>query len=93
MIQHVVVMKFGDEADVAEAVDKLNGMVGVVDEIQDLHVHRDTLGSPTGHHLLLRTTHTDEAGLRAYQAHPAHQEVAGWLREHLADRAVVDWTD
>lgn len=92
MIRHLVVMKFRDAADVPEAKQKLEALVGRVPQIDTLRVDVDTLGSPTGHQLALETTHRDEAALRAYQEHPHHREVAAWLRDHLADRAVVDAT-
>lgn len=91
MIEHVVAMRFTDPADAAPARDKLQSMVGVVPEIASMAVHLADPESPTGHHLLMHTTHTDEAALAGYQQHPNHLEVAGWLRGHLADRAVVDW--
>lgn len=93
MINHVVVMKFSNPDDAAEAKRRLEGLTGTIDAIDSLSVVLDNLGSPTGHHLMLTTTHRDEDGLRDYQQHPAHVEVATWLRERLADRAVVDWAD
>jgi hypothetical protein len=93
VIHHVVAMKFADPADAAEAKLRLEELSGTVPEIGGLRVDLDNLGSPTGHHLLLTTTHDSEADLRGYQQHPAHVHVATWLKERLADRAVVDWAD
>jgi Stress responsive A/B Barrel Domain len=91
VITHVVLMRLSDDADAAEARSRLEGLAADVPSIRSMEVVLDTLGSPTGHHLALRTTHDDAAGLRDYQQHPAHVAVIEWLRPRLADRAVVDW--
>ena len=93
MIHHVVAMRFKDPADAAEARDRLLGLVGRVPEIVALLVHMDSLKRDGSYHLLLVTDHQDEAGLSGYQSHPAHLAEAGWLKEHLDHRAVVDWQD
>jgi hypothetical protein len=92
VILHVVLIRFADPADAPHAKAKLESLVGVVPAIRSMQVSLDELGSPTGHHLALLTTHDDEAGLRAYQQHPAHLEVGAWLKAHEVDRAVVDAT-
>jgi hypothetical protein len=90
VIVHVVLLRFLDPGDAPEAKAKLEALPGVVPALRSLQVHLDALGSPTGHHLALLTTHDDEAGLRAYQQHPAHVEFATWLKPREAGRAVVD---
>jgi allophanate hydrolase subunit 1 len=86
----MVLLRFADATDAAVAKAKLESLVGVVPAIRSMQVVLDALGSPTGHHLALLTRHDDEAGLRAYQQHPAHVEVGAWLKAHETDRAVVD---
>ncbi|MBV1852627.1 Dabb family protein [Catellatospora tritici] len=92
MLTHVVLMTFTDAADAAKAKDLLEGLVDAVPEISALTVHLDELHTPVSAHLCLVTTHTDAAGLAGYQAHPAHLELAQWLRPRLAARTVVDYT-
>lgn len=91
MIHHVVAMKFKDPADAPEAKAKLDGLSGRVPAISRLHVGLDALHRDGSYHLLLSTEHLDEGALGAYQQDPAHLEIAGWLRERLEHRAVVDW--
>jgi hypothetical protein len=90
VILHVVLLRFTDPSDAPRAKAKLESLIGVVPTLRSMEVHLDALGSPTGHHLALLTTHDDESGLRVYQQHPAHVEVGAWLKEHEDNRAVVD---
>jgi hypothetical protein len=83
-------MKFTDAADAPEAKAKLEALVGEIPQIKDLTVGLDVVRSEASFDLCLVTTHTDLDELRGYQQHPAHLEVAGWLKAHLAARAVVD---
>lgn len=90
MITHTVLMKFTDPADAPEAKARLEALVGQVPQLTSLTVGLDVVGSEQAYDLCLTTTHADLDGLRGYQSHPAHVEVAGWLQAHLAARAVVD---
>lgn len=92
-VTHFVLMRFTDDADAAEAKQRLETLATDVPSVRSLDVRLDTLGSPTGHQLALVTTHDDADAYRAYQAHPAHIAVLDWLRPRLSDRAVVDTTD
>ena len=93
MLAHVVLMTFTDAADAAQAKELLEGLTGTVEQIRSLEVRLDELRTPVSAHLLLITTHDDAAGLRGYQEHPAHLEVAAWLCPRLAARVVVDYTN
>ncbi|MEU5882462.1 Dabb family protein [Spirillospora sp. NPDC047279] len=91
MLTHVVLMKFTDPADGPEAKKLLEGLVGAVDEIAAMTVGLDVVRSGVSHDLCMITTHASVAELRGYQEHPAHLEVAGWLRPRLAARVCVDF--
>jgi hypothetical protein len=90
VISHTVLLRFHDASVADEAKTRLEALLGAVPTLRSLSVVVDTLGSPSGHHLALHTTHDDEPGLRAYQQHPAHQEFAAWLKPLEHSRAVVD---
>ncbi|MEV0590715.1 Dabb family protein [Nonomuraea cavernae] len=90
MLTHVVLMKFADPGDAPEAKKLLEGLRGRVEQIGDLSVGLDVIGSEVSYDLCLTTTHDSAEALRGYQEHPAHLEVATWLRPRLAARAVVD---
>jgi hypothetical protein len=68
----------------------LRALAGQVDEIEDLHVGLDIVGSDVSWHLVLTTTHHCLDELRGYQSHPVHEEFGAWVRPRLAGRAVVD---
>ncbi|GAA4080341.1 Dabb family protein [Nonomuraea soli] len=91
MLTHVVLMKFTDPADAATAKDLLESLEGAVPQIAAIHVGLDVVGSPVSYDLCMTTTHDSLEALRGYQEHPAHLELAGWLRPRLAARAVVDY--
>ena len=93
MLTHVVLMTFVDESDRAKARELLEGLAGTIPAIRGLRVGLDVTGSAVSAHLCLITEHDDADGLRAYQEHPAHVEVAGWLRPRLAARTAVDFVD
>jgi hypothetical protein len=90
VITHVVLMKFTDAAHALEARQRLESLVGVVPEVESLHVGLDVVHSEASYDLCLTTTHADLEALGGYQQHPAHVDVAGWLKTVLAARAVVD---
>ena len=90
VITHVVMMKMHDSADRLEAATRLRDIAGKIPELLSVEVLIDDLGRPGAFDLVLRSTHTDEAGLHAYVEHPVHQELLEWLGPRLADRAVVD---
>jgi hypothetical protein len=51
------------------------------------------LGTATGNwHVSLISIHDDEAALEGYQVHPAHVEVATWIRSVISARGVVDFS-
>ncbi|ROO88531.1 stress responsive alpha/beta barrel protein [Actinocorallia herbida] len=91
MLTHVVLMKFTDPADAAEAKELLEGLVPGVPQIQKLTVGVDVVRAAVSWDLVLLTEHADLEGLKGYQEHPSHLEVAGWLRPRLASRATVDF--
>lgn len=90
MIRHVVLLRFTEPADAAEAKRRLDGLVGQVPSLRSLDAGLDVLRTEPSYDLALLTTHDDLAGLAAYQDHPAHQDFLAWVRPRLAGRAVVD---
>jgi hypothetical protein len=91
VLTHVVLMKFTDPADAPEAKRLLDGLPAEVPEIRALTVGLDVVRSAVSYDLCMITEHESVEDLAGYQAHPAHLEVAGWLRPRLAARAAVDY--
>lgn len=91
MLTHVVLFRFTDPADAAEAQTRLEALPGRIPELLSLAAGQDVVGDAAAAHLALVTTHDDIDGLKAYQAHPDHQEFGAWLGPRLASRTVVDF--
>lgn len=91
MLTHIVLMRLVDPADAPKACELLAGLAAEIPQCRSLVTGTDTGHGPYSWDLALTTTHDDAAGLAAYQAHPRHQDVVGWLGPRIADRAIVDF--
>ena len=96
MIRHVVLWKLSaadpdQRRREAEGIrQRLETLVGVVPGLRSLAVGADTGWTEGNWDVLLVSEHDDEAALNGYQVHPAHVEVAGWIRTLVSERACVD---
>jgi Stress responsive A/B Barrel Domain len=91
VITHVVSMTFQDKANREEAKHRLEALPADIEQIRSMTVGLDVVGDKVAADLVLITTHHDVADLKAYQAHPVHQDFGGWLRPLLTSRVVVDY--
>lgn len=90
-LTHAVMFTLTDSADAVEAAQRLRAMAGRIPTL--LSIEAGTSADGSAPHVLLVTRHPDAAGLQAYQEHPVHQELLGWIRPRIADRVVVDSED
>ncbi len=90
MIRHVVLMKFAERANAAEAKARLEALPADISEILSLEVGIDVLRTEVSYDLALVTTHESIATLKDYQGHPVHEAFGEWVRPRLVARAVVD---
>ena len=97
MILHTVLWKLRpsiteeEKAQIRKnAKEHLEALVGVVPSLLSCRVEiAVTEGS--GADMMLQASYADEAGLAAYQAHPAHQQVANtYVRPFVAERLCAD---
>ena len=93
MITHLVVFKFNDPnpAKVEEARAALAGMVGKVPQLRYLEVGADVLHSERSYDLGLIARFDSWEDLKAYQAHPAHLEVAKLMQPMRKSIITVDF--
>ncbi|MEO6822220.1 MAG: Dabb family protein [Candidatus Nanopelagicales bacterium] len=91
MITHVASFTLTDPGDRDEAVRRLQALAPQIEQILSLQSGVDAVGDTGAADLVLITTHSDVAGLKAYQQHPVHQELLSWLGPRLAERTVVDF--
>lgn len=96
MVTHIVMWRLGDtgtgrEACLGEIRTRLEGLRARISEILSLEVGLDRNRSEAAFDIVLYSTFADFAALERYQAHPAHQEAAAFIRSVTRERAVVDY--
>lgn len=99
MTKHIILWTLKEElsADEKAAVKAgikagLEGLAGQIPGLVDIHVQTDCLPSSNAD-LMLDSTFTDEAALKAYAVHPAHVAVAdGKVRPYTQLRSCLDFT-
>lgn len=97
MVKHVIIWTLKSEFSAEEkrsAAEKikigLEGLAGKIPGMTEVKVNIDLLSSSTGD-VMLDTTFTDEAALKAYQTNPDHVAVATYVRSVVSDRKCVDF--
>lgn len=96
-IKHVVAWRLAAEdaaekaAHAAEAVRRLQGLLGLIPEILELSVGANSLPIAGNWDLVLVAEFADEAALDTYQNHPAHLEAGAYVRSVVRERAAVDY--
>ena len=98
MTKHIILWTLKEElsADEKAAVKAgikagLEGLAGQIPGLVDIHVQTDCLPSSNAD-LMLDSTFTDEAALKAYAVHPAHVAVAdGKVRPYTKLRSCLDF--
>jgi hypothetical protein len=97
MIRHVVAWTLAAEdateraEHAAEVARRIASLDGVVPSLRSLSVGANVAYPDTNAHVALVADFDDVEGLEAYQVHPAHQEVAAYVRSVVASRAAVDF--
>ncbi|TFC27091.1 Dabb family protein [Cryobacterium sp. TMT2-18-3] len=95
MIRHIVSWQLApaDPAQKAAAAAgiavRLEGLVGVVDEIRSLQVDFDVAGG-TNWDVVLIADFDDLDAVNRYQVHPAHQAAGTFIRSVVSSRMAVD---
>lgn len=97
MIRHLVFWKFETDdpaekaAHVAELAARFGTLVPVIDGTERIDIRGD-LGETEGNwDVVLDSDYRDRAALAAYQVHPAHVEVAAYVRSLVVARSCVDF--
>ena len=96
MIRHIVAWKLAAEDPAERAAQgrriaaDLLALRGVVPSLLDISVGPDVIGGGNWD-VALVADFADRAGLDAYQTHPDHQAVVGYVRSVVSDRVAVDF--
>jgi hypothetical protein len=91
MLTHVVIFKFGDLDQAAEARDRLLAMNGRIPALKGIEAGVDITRSERCWDLALLTRFDDEAGLAAYATDPIHLEVVAYIKSVARGSKVVDF--
>lgn len=78
-------------AHAAEVAARLQALDGIVESIRSLSVGVNVLDIAGNADVALVADFDDAAGLEAYQTHPAHQAVVGYIRSVTGIRSAVDF--
>lgn len=97
MIRHLVLWKLADDAlgdkelIVAEFEQRFGALVPVIDGVERLEIRADIGGTDGNWDVVLDGDYRDTAALDTYQVHPAHVEVAAYVRSMVTARACIDF--
>ena len=93
MVTHVVLFRFRDRSPehLAHCRDLLQGLPAKVAEIRHYEVGINVLSSERAYDICLYSRFDSFDDLAAYQAHPAHMEVANYLVSAAETRGSVDY--
>ncbi|HSC85631.1 MAG TPA: Dabb family protein [Polyangiaceae bacterium] len=91
MVIHLVLFKFADPADAAEAQRRLLTLRGQIPGMSSLDAGLDFTRSARSFDLGLVTHHDSPEALQAYQVHPLHEEVAAFIRSKATGSAAADF--
>ncbi|MBQ8600666.1 MAG: Dabb family protein [Clostridia bacterium] len=95
MVKHMIIWTLKEEIDKeavkAEIKRDLEGLVGKIDGLLSMKILTEGFEGSAGD-LMMDSAFESRAALDAYQAHPAHQAIAGGLvRPNVTSRASFDY--
>jgi len=98
MIKHIVLWKLHAEANgktkqenALEVKRLLEDMVGKVPEIITLEVGINYNTSPDDADVVLYSEFASKSDLEAYQVHPDHEAIKGFIKSVRSERRVIDY--
>lgn len=98
MIKHIVMWTLKDEAEGAgkaanarKMKDLLSALPPLIPCLRELEVGVDVFAASPACDVILYTVFDTRADLDAYQVHPEHQKVVGFVKQVAASRSVVDY--
>ncbi|MCX7520673.1 Dabb family protein [Microbacterium sp. STN6] len=97
-LRHIVTWKLAEtdpsiKADqLAQMRNLLTALPAEISEVRALEVGINDVPSPNSWDIVLIADYDDAEALRRYDEHPAHQKVAAYNRQVVAERSVVNFT-
>jgi hypothetical protein len=90
MLLHIVLMRFADEATTAEAERRIRTLPAAIPQIRRLVVGPNVVTTASAYDLGLVVEFDARDDLEIYRRHPAHEDVAAFLRQHRTAVASID---
>lgn len=98
MVKHIILWQLKDELSVEEKKHikeeikvGLEGLIGKIPGLLDIHVHIEGLASSNAD-VMLDSSFVDEMALKGYAVHPEHVKVAdGKVRPYTKTRVCLDF--
>lgn len=94
MFEHIVLFKPKPSTtpeEENELIKQLLDLPNHIPEIMDLSAGRTVTDRAQGYTIGLVVRFHSQAGLEAYQPHPAHQRVVAYVRQIIEDTIAVDY--
>ena len=91
MITHIVFFKLKDKRNVKKASEVLLGLNGKISQLCHLEVGIDILHSDRSYDIALVTKFNSLEDMKAYQAHPVHEEVSNYMASVRESSVSVDY--
>ncbi len=98
MIKHIVMWRLKDQALGASAAQnaerlksRLEALKETIPQIREIEVGLNLNPSPASSDVVLYSVFESREDLEAYQKHPEHQKIAGFVSEIRSERRVVDY--
>lgn len=97
MLRHVVTWKLASEdaaergQQAAEVARRLNALDGVVPQLRSISAGANSVYPEANWDVTLVADFDSIEALEQYQVHPAHEEVADYIRSVVASRVAVDF--
>ena len=98
MIKHIVMWTLKDEAEGAgkaanaqKMKELLSALPPLIPVLRHLEVGVDVFAASPACDVILYTAFDTRADLDAYQVHPEHLRVVGFVKQVVATRSVVDY--
>ncbi len=95
MIVHIVMFKFQEEnkaQNLKNVEEKLNALVGKIDELKSIEVGINFTESPRAFDLSLYSTFESKEDLQAYAIHSEHLKVVELIKSVTTESKVVDYS-
>ena len=98
MVKHIVVWKLKETAEGGAAAENaqkiktlLEDLQTTIPEIREIEVGLNYNPTDAAYDVVLYSVFDDKAALDRYQAHPAHQAAASFVRHVTSARVVADY--